>query len=59
MPRQYASAVRRILGAAVLASAAVKAMSLNLSQSYEGSTFFDDWTFNASETDVYTIGNVQ
>lgn len=43
----------------ILAAAAVSGMRLNLAQSYEGPSFFDAWTYNASEVDLYTVGNVQ
>lgn len=59
MPRSHTSTVRRILGATLLGSAAVSAMSLNLAQSYEGATFFDEWTYNASVIDNTTGGNIQ
>lgn len=49
----------RFVGAALLGAASIKAMSLNLSQSYEGATFFEDWTYNASVIDNTTVGNVQ
>lgn len=57
--RSSNSAVRRLAGAAVLGAASIKAMSLNLSQTYEGATFFEDWTYNASVIDNFTMGNVQ
>lgn len=49
----------RFVGAALLGAASIKAMSLNLSQTYEGATFFEDWTYNASVIDNTTQGNIQ
>lgn len=59
MTRHYTAVIRRLLGTALLGSVSIAAMSLNLSQSYEGSTFFDEWTYNASDIDVGTQGNIQ
>lgn len=59
MSGQYGTAARRLFGAALLAAASINAMSLNLSQSYEGQSFFDGWVWNASVIDNSTQGNIQ
>jgi hypothetical protein len=49
-----------LLAAAIAAAAAglgsVNAINLSLAQTYEGSSFFDEWTFNASVIDNTTQG---
>jgi hypothetical protein len=59
MSCRYGAAVRRLVGAALLAAASINAMSLNLSQSYEGASFFSGFVYNASVIDETTGGNLQ